>query len=243
MTTIALSLQALRTSIAHIVAKKSLAKLGNHSPAMSDVTLIAVSKMQTADKIRAAFLSQQTHFGENYLQEALSKQTELTDCAITWHFIGPIQSNKTSAIAEHFDWVHTVDRLKVAERLNSTCSTLNKQLNICIQINVSAEDSKSGVSLNDLPMLAQQIQKLTHLKLRGLMAIPAPTNDMTLQHAQFKQIRLAAESLNQSGFALDTLSMGMSDDYEAAILEGATMIRLGTAIFGARPQNTHTLNE
>ena len=240
MTTIALRLQAIRASITHIVAKKNIDKNVNNQLITDCIQLIAVSKMQTADKIREAFMHSQTHFGENYLQEALTKQTELKDCAITWHFIGPIQSNKTSAIAEHFDWVHTVDRLKIAERLDNTCGTLKKQLNICIQVNISQENSKSGVSLSELASLAQQIKKLPHLKLRGLMAIPAPTSDIVLQHAQFKQIRLAAGSLNQQGFAIDTLSMGMSDDYETAILEGATMIRLGTAIFGTRLQNTQS---
>ena len=234
MTTIAHRLQAIHASISHIADKNRPDKTVINQYIADSIQLIAVSKMQTADKVREAYLSGQTHFGENYVQEAVNKQIELKDCTVTWHFIGPIQSNKTGLIAEHFDWVHTVDRLKIAERLNATCGALNKQLNICIQVNVSEEASKSGVFLTDLPLFAQQIQQLPHLKLRGIMAIPAPTRDLTLQHAQFEQVRLACESLNQQGFALDTLSMGMSDDYEVAILEGATMIRLGTLIFGAR---------
>lgn len=237
MTTIAIRLQAIHASITNISAKKKFDKVLKNQYKTDSIQLIAVSKMQTASKIREAYFHDQMHFGENYLQEALIKMAELSDCRITWHFIGPIQSNKTSAIAEHFDWVHTIDRLKIAERLNTTCALLNKKLNICIQVNVSGEISKSGISLTELPQLVQQINQLPHLKLRGLMAIPSPTHDIALQHAQFKQVRLAAESINQQGFSLDTLSMGMSDDYEAAILEGATMIRLGTAVFGPRIQN------
>lgn len=236
MTIIALHLQAIQASIADISAKKKYDKPVNNQYITDSIQLIAVSKMQTANKIREAYGLGQTHFGENYLQEATAKQLMLTDCAITWHFIGPIQSNKTSAIATQFDWVHTIDRLKIAQRLDAACGSIDKKLNVCIQINVSEESSKSGIALTELPLLAQQIKQLPHLSLRGLMAIPAPTEDTALQHAQFRQVRLAAESLNQQGFALDTLSMGMSDDYEAAILEGANMIRLGTAVFGPRLQ-------
>lgn len=234
MTTITHRLQAIHASITHICEKSNRHKAFKNQSVTDSIQLIAVSKMQPANNVREAFLSGQTHFGENYVQEALAKQIELTDCAITWHFIGPIQSNKTSVIAEHFDWVHTVDRLKIAERLNNTCLALNKKINICIQVNVSEEATKSGVLLRDLPQLAEQIKQLPNLNLRGLMAIPAPTKDVALQHLQFEQVRLAALGLNAHSYALDTLSMGMSDDFEAAILEGATMIRLGTLIFGAR---------
>ena len=162
-------------------------------------------------------------------------QKLLQDCAIVWHFIGPIQSNKTALIAEHFDWVHSVDRLKVAQRLASARPSHLPPLNICIQINSSFEDSKSGVAAEELKSFAEAISQIPQLKLRGLMAIPAPTNDETLQHAQFKIVHDAFVNLQQFGHKIDTLSIGMSADFEAAILEGATMIRIGSALFGARP--------
>lgn len=197
------------------------------------VGVIAVSKTHAARSIREAYTTGQRDFGENYLQEALAKQAELSDLDIVWHFIGPIQSNKTRALAAHFDWVHSVDRLKVAERLSEQRSPELAPLNLCIQVNVSGEDSKAGVAPEELPDLAVAVARLPGLRLRGLMAIPAPTDDVTQQRAAFGSLREALASLSIPG--LDTLSMGMSDDLEAAISEGATLVRVGTAIFGPRP--------
>jgi PLP dependent protein len=197
------------------------------------VELIAVSKTQPASAISAAIAAGQHHFGENYLQEALTKQSELANMPdLVWHFIGPIQSNKTAPIAAHFDWVHSVDRFKIAQRLSEQRPEGLAPLNICLQVNVSHEDSKSGVDLTELSALAQAVAVLPRLHLRGLMAIPAPTADPASQRAPFRILRQALESLNIPG--LDTLSMGMSDDLEAAIQEGATFVRIGTAVFGHR---------
>lgn len=205
-----------------------------HSGQSHTVTLCAVSKAQSADRIRAAYVAGQTVFGENYLQEALLKQQDLQDCNIEWHFIGPIQSNKTQAIALHFDWVQSVDRLKIAQRLSAQRPTDKTPLNVCLQINISEEASKSGASRQEILTLAMQIKDLPNLKLRGLMAIPAPSQDESVQRDQFRQLRQLFELLNAQGLALDTLSMGMSGDFVAAIAEGATLIRVGTAIFGNR---------
>lgn len=198
------------------------------------VQLLAVSKAQSAERLKEAYLAGQTEFGENYVQEAISKQSLLEDCNITWHFIGPIQSNKAALIAQHFSWVHSVDRLKIAQRLSSARLSSLAPLNICIQVNSSNEQSKSGVQFKALADLANEISKLPNLKLRGLMAIPAPTTDLSKQHLQFKKIKDAFTELQQNGFEIDTLSIGMSDDYVAAIQEGATIVRIGSAIFGPR---------
>lgn len=198
------------------------------------VTLCAVSKSQPAEVIRAAYAAGQTVFGENYLQEALAKQAQLQDCAIAWHFIGPIQSNKTQQIALQFDWVHSVDRFKIAQRLSDARSQSLPPLNICLQVNISEEASKSGASGQEVLELALKIKQLPHLRLRGLMAIPAPQQDFAAQRDQFRQVRALFDHLNTHGLQLDTLSIGMSGDYEAAIAEGATLVRVGTAIFGAR---------
>jgi pyridoxal phosphate enzyme (YggS family) len=184
--------------------------------------------------MRLAYEAGQTIFGENYVQEAITKQLQLQDCAIEWHFIGPIQSNKTQLIAQHFAWVHSVDRIKIAERLASARPTALGPLNVCIQINSSDESSKSGTDLNTMLELAQVITSLPMLKLRGIMAIPAPSKELTVQRAQFKRVHDAYLHLQQQGYALDTLSIGMSEDFEAAIAEGATIVRIGSAIFGAR---------
>ena len=200
-----------------------------------DITLCAVSKAQPAAAIREAFQAGQTVFGENYLQEALKKQAELQDCAIAWHFIGPIQSNKTQPIALQFDWVHSVDRLKIAQRLSAARPPEREPLNICLQVNISEEASKSGASAPEVLELALNIKQLPQLRLRGLMAIPAPQQDFDAQRDQFRQVRVLFEHLNAHGLQLDTLSIGMSGDYEAAIAEGATLVRIGTAIFGNRP--------
>lgn len=202
--------------------------------ASGSVALIAVSKTQPAAAIRAAYGAGQLAFGENYLQEALEKMAELQSLPLQWHFIGPIQSNKTRPIAEHFAWVHGVDRLKIAQRLSEARPANLPPLDICIEVNVSGEASKGGVAPAELAALADAIAALPRLRLRGLMAIPAPTNDIALQRRQFRMLRELSESLQQHGLALDTLSMGMSEDFPAAIAEGATFVRIGTAIFGPR---------
>lgn len=198
------------------------------------VTLLAVSKTRPADDIRAVAELGQRAFGENYLQEALEKIADLDDLDLEWHFIGPIQSNKTQPIAHHFDWVHSVDRQKVARRLDEQRPAGLAPLNICLQVNVSGEETKSGITLDALPELAREVAALPRLRLRGLMAIPAPCNDPIAQREPFRLLREAYDALIREGFALDTLSMGMSGDLEAAIAEGATMVRIGTALFGQR---------
>ncbi|MBU0806224.1 YggS family pyridoxal phosphate-dependent enzyme [Pseudomonas spirodelae] len=195
------------------------------------IGLLAVSKTKPAAAVREAFAAGAQDFGENYLQEALDKQAELYDLPLTWHFIGPIQSNKTKAIAEHFSWVHSVDRLKIAERLSAQRPAHLPALNICLQVNVSGEASKSGCHPDELPALAQAVTQLPNLRLRGLMTIPEPTDDPIEQRAAFARLRELQQGLN---LGLDTLSMGMSHDLEAAIAEGATWVRIGTALFGAR---------
>ena len=197
----------------------------------NSIHLLAVSKTKPAQALREAYAAGMRDFGENYLQEALGKQAELTDLPLSWHFIGPIQSNKTRAIAENFAWVHSVDRLKIAQRLSEQRPADLPPLNICIQVNVSGEASKSGCTPADLPALANAISALPRLKLRGLMAIPEPTEDRAEQDAAFASVRDLQNSLN---LPLDTLSMGMSHDLESAIAQGATWVRIGTALFGAR---------
>ena len=225
MDTIYDSLQAIQATI--VAAKLSANRT-------DDVDLLAVSKAQPSDKLRAAYLAGQKQFGENYVQEAINKQAELQDCNIIWHFIGPIQSNKTALIAQQFAWVHSVDRLKIAQRLNDARPENMPPLNVCIQINSSEEGSKSGVDIGLQSMLAKAISTMPKLKLRGVMSIPAPTQDFSKQRAQFKIVSDAFKSLQQQGFELDTLSIGMSDDYVAAIQEGATIVRIGSALFGLR---------
>jgi PLP dependent protein len=225
MDTIYNSLQAIQANIHQ-------AKLAVNRT--DDIMLLAVSKAQSADKLREAYLAGQRAFGENYVQEAINKQNTLKDCTIEWHFIGPIQSNKTALIAQHFAWVHSVDRLKIAVRLNEARPQTLPPLNVCIQINSSEEGSKSGVDISLQAMLAKEIDAMPNLKLRGIMAIPAPTKDFAKQRTQFKIVADAFKNLQQQGFKLDTLSIGMSDDYIAAIHEGATIVRIGSAIFGAR---------
>ena len=198
------------------------------------VTLVAVSKTHPAAMLREAYSVGLTHFGESYLQEALDKIAQLADLAITWHFIGPIQSNKTRPIAENFAWVHGVDRLKIAQRLAESRPASLPPLNVCLQVNVSGEASKAGCTPDELLGLAQALMLLPNLKLRGLMAIPEPTADINKQRQQCCLLRQLRDTLNQQGLALDTLSMGMSDDFASAIMEGSTMVRIGTAIFGQR---------
>lgn len=200
------------------------------------VQLLAVSKTKPASMVREAWHLGQKHFGESYLQEALDKIDELNELSdIHWHFIGPIQSNKTLDISSRFDWVHSVDRLKIAQRLNDQRPEELPPLNICLQVNISEETSKSGIDLKDLPSLVQSIASLPNLKLRGLMAIPAPETDIEKQREPFKKLAHQLNALNDEFFlSMDTLSMGMTDDLEAAIVEGSTMIRIGTALFGSR---------
>jgi pyridoxal phosphate enzyme (YggS family) len=200
----------------------------------SGVRLLAVSKTRPAQAVRTACEAGIIEFGENYLSEALDKIAQLQDLPLCWHFIGPIQSNKTRPIAAHFDWVHSIDRLKIARRLNEARLDSQPPLQVCLQVNVSAETTKAGVSLNELPELARAVAQLPRLNLRGLMAIPRPTTDETEQRAGFRTLRLALEDLQQTLPGLDTLSMGMSADLEAAIAEGATIVRVGTDIFGPR---------
>lgn len=200
------------------------------------VTLLAVSKTRSSEELRAMAAQGIHRFGENYLQEALQKIEALADLTLEWHFIGPIQSNKTRPLAEHFDWVHSVDRLKIAQRLSEQRPSQLPPLQLCLQVNISGEQSKSGVTLAELPQLAHEVARLPHLKLRGLMAIPAPADSFEQQRQPFAQLRQALEQLRGEGLELDTLSMGMSDDLEAAIAEGASLVRIGTALFGPRPR-------
>ena len=230
MSTIEQNLQAVRGAIAQAALAAQRAPEG--------VTLLAVSKTFGADAVLAAARAGQTAFGENYLQEALDKIAAVKlaspQGALAWHFIGPIQSNKTRPIAEHFDWVHTVEREKIAARLSEQRPAGLPDLNICLQVNISGEASKSGVTPTQLPALARAVAQLPHLRLRGLMAIPEPETDVALQRRAFAQLRALYEQLNADGLSLDTLSMGMSADMRAAVQEGATIVRVGTAIFGAR---------
>jgi hypothetical protein len=199
------------------------------------VRLLAVSKTFPVEDLRAAQAAGQDCFGESYLNEALPKIAALAAPAPEWHYIGPLQSNKTRAIAEHFAWVHSVDRLRSAQRLSDQRPADAPPLNVCIQVNISGEVTKSGATLEALPELARAVAALPRLRLRGLMAIPAPNDDATAQRAAFRRLRAARDSLNTTlGLGLDTLSMGMSDDLEAAVAECATLVRVGSAIFGAR---------
>lgn len=198
------------------------------------VRLLAVSKTHEVEQIREALAAGQTEFGESYVQEAIAKITALAGAPIEWHFIGPIQSNKTAQIAAHFDWVHSVDRLKIAQRLNDQRGE-RPPLNVCIQVNTSGEASKAGIHEAELEALALAICQLPRLHLRGLMTIPAPESDPAKQHLPFRRLRDLLEKLNRLGLGLDTLSMGMSGDMATAIAEGATIVRIGTAVFGPRP--------
>ena len=202
--------------------------------AKAPVALLAVSKTWPAQAVREAHAAGQKAFGESYVQEALGKMKELSDLDLEWHFIGPVQGNKARAIAEHFDWVHSVDREKIALKLSEARPRNLPPLQVCIQVNISGEASKSGIAPAEVQNLAKIIGGLPNLKLRGLMAIPEPTRDEKLQRARFSELGKLKGQLCESGFDLDTLSMGMSEDMESAILEGATMVRVGSAIFGTR---------
>ena len=223
----------LRQNIQQVQARINAAE--KHSSRIEGIVqLLAVSKTRSANEIRNAFAEGLTNFGENYLQEALEKQQQLTDLAICWHFIGPIQSNKTAAIAQHFDWVHSVDRIKIGRRLSEQRPAELEPLNICLQINISGEASKSGIAITDAAKLARQLIELPNIRLRGLMAIPSPTADNSKLENEFAQMKTLFEQLKAQGLNLDTLSMGMSNDLECAIAAGATIVRVGTALFGPR---------
>ncbi|MFT4173068.1 MAG: YggS family pyridoxal phosphate-dependent enzyme [Rhodocyclaceae bacterium] len=204
--------------------------------AAGEVGLLAVSKTFDALAVRQAWEAGQRVFGESYLQEALDKMAQLADLPIEWHFIGPLQSNKTRPVANHFAWVHSVDRLKIAQRLSEQRDIHLPPLNVCVQVNVSGEASKSGVAPAEVPALLAAVTALPRLRLRGLMCIPEPTGDAALARGRFAQLRQLRDRANEAeGLAMDTLSMGMSDDMEWAIAEGATLVRVGSAIFGDRP--------
>lgn len=203
------------------------------------VLVVAVSKGQAPEKIREAFAVGQRAFGESYVQEALAKQEALRDLPLEWHFLGPLQGNKTMPVALHFAWVHGLDRLKIAERLsNARESAALPPLNVCLQVNLSGEASKSGVMVDEVSVLARAITGLPGLKLRGLMTLPERTSDASLLRKRFSGLRQLRESLGKEGFVLDTLSMGMSEDFASAVAEGSTIVRIGTAIFGERQRKT-----
>ncbi|RZJ01467.1 MAG: YggS family pyridoxal phosphate-dependent enzyme [Rubrivivax sp.] len=207
-----------------------------HGRPPASVTLLAVSKTFGSDAVREAHALGQTLFGENYVQEALDKMDALSDlrALLQWHLIGPLQSNKTRAVAERFDWVQSVDRFKIAQRLSEQRPATLPPLQVCLQVNTSGEASKSGLAPAEVPALARSVAALPRLRLRGLMALPAPTDDADAQHEAHRALKRLFDQLNAEGLALDTLSMGMSADLEAAIAEGSTMVRVGTAIFGGR---------
>ncbi|MGH8681268.1 MAG: YggS family pyridoxal phosphate-dependent enzyme [Burkholderiales bacterium] len=227
MDTIENRLQAVKSRIA------SACRSAARDP--RDIVLVAVSKSFPAADIGAAHAAGQRDFGENHVQEALAKRDALGDRDLVWHFVGPLQSNKTRPVAVRFDWVHSIDRLRVAERLAAQRPEQLPPLQVCVQVNVSGEASKSGVDPGEAPALAHAVARLPRLRLRGLMTIPEPTSDTALQQRRFATLHALKERLGREGLALDTLSMGMSDDLEAAIAAGATMVRVGTAIFGPRP--------
>jgi pyridoxal phosphate enzyme (YggS family) len=228
MDTIEKRLQAVKSRIAAACAA------AGRDP--RDIVLVAVSKTFPAAAVRAAHAAGQRDFGENHAQEAATKIEALADLALVWHFIGPIQSNKTRLVAERCAWVHSIDRLKIAERLSAQRPEALPPLQACIQVNVSGEATKSGVAPDEAPALARAVAALPRLRLRGLMTIPEPTDDPALQRRRFESLRALKDRLVGGGLALDTLSMGMSDDLEAAVAAGATMVRVGTAIFGVRPR-------
>jgi pyridoxal phosphate enzyme (YggS family) len=230
MSIIAGNLQAVEATITDAVKASERTR--------NDVQLLAVSKTFPAQAVLDAMAAGQLAFGENYLQEALDKIASVAqaqpDAAVEWHFIGPIQSNKTRPIAASFAWVHTVERLKIAQRLSEQRPPELGPLNICLQVNISGEASKSGASPEELPALAREVAQLPNLRLRGLMAIPEPTTDVAEQRAAFARVRALFDALRAEGLELDTLSMGMSGDLAPAIAEGATIVRVGSAIFGKR---------
>ena len=239
--TLAASMNTIEQALNHTLERIAGACAAAGRPP-SGVTLLAVGKTRPAADVRAAFAAGQRDFGENYVQEALAKMAELQDLrrhppsadSIRWHLIGPLQSNKTREVAEQFDWVHSVDRLRIAQRLSDQRPADLPPLQVCLQVNVSGEASKSGIAPEDLPSLAHAVAALPRLSLRGLMSIPEPAQGLDAQRQPHRALRVLMEDLRAQGLPLDTLSMGMSDDLEAAVLEGSTIVRVGTAIFGAR---------
>lgn len=226
-------MQNIENNLAHIHHQIETAATVYNRKANS-ISLLAVSKKKPSSDLRSAYASGQRDFGENFLQEAQSKMRELADLNIVWHFIGPVQSNKTRALAESFDWVHCVDRRKVAERLSNQRPESMPPLNICIQVNIDHESSKSGIDPDNLIDFAEAIRDLPQIRLRGLMAIPAQRSNFELQREPFAKLKQSLHDLQQRGLECDTLSMGMSHDMLAAIAEGSTLVRIGTAIFGER---------
>jgi hypothetical protein len=228
MESIAQALQQVKGRIDRAIAQSGRAP--------GSVALLAVSKTQPAAAVRQAHAAGQRAFGENYVQEALAKIDALADlrAQLEWHLIGPLQSNKTAVVAQAFDWVHSVDRLKIAQRLSEQRPARLPPMNICLQVNISGEASKSGLLPGEVADVAQAVSVLRGLRLRGLMSIPAPATDPAAQRAPHRALRELLASLNARGLGLDALSMGMSDDLEAAVAEGATLVRVGTAIFGRR---------
>jgi PLP dependent protein len=225
--------QNLTLHVNHVRSRiRSAANAAGRDPAT--VSLVAVTKAKTAETVRLAATVGVTDFGENYLQEALAKMDQLADLPLKWHFIGSIQSNKTRAIAERFDWVHSVDRLNVARRLSEQRPFHAQPLNICIQVALVPEPAKGGVAPDALLDLARAVAELPHIHLRGLMCVPPPQATPKDERAVFARLKAALERLNAGGLKLDTLSMGMSGDFESAIAEGATLVRIGTALFGSR---------
>lgn len=226
MSTLASALQSVRARIDR--AARAAGRDG------SEIRLLAVSKSWPAHRVREAWQAGQCAFGENYAQEGVQKIGQLSDLDIEWHFIGPIQSNKTRVLAENFAWVHSVDREKIAARLSAARPPELPPLQVCLQVNVSGEETKGGVPAADAYALALAVSGLSRLRLRGLMAIPRPERDREAQRKWFRILRELRDRIDAQGIALDTLSMGMSDDLEAAVMEGATIVRVGTAIFGPR---------
>lgn len=226
MTAIQARLQTVRQRI------ESACRQAHRAPA--SVLLLAISKTFSAASIRDAYSAGQRSFGENYVQEGVEKITELADLDLDWHFTGPLQSNKSRQVAARFAWVHAIDRLKIAQRLSDARSPHLPELNVCIQVNLSGEPTKRGAAAQEVDALARSVSVLPRLKLRGLTTIPEPCNDVARPRVRFAELRRLLETLNTEGLGLDTLSMGMSSDLEAAILEGATIVRVGTAIFGSR---------
>ncbi len=202
--------------------------------ATNSVKLLAVSKRKPIEDIQSLYQLGQRDFGENYLQEALTKISSIAEKNIVWHFIGPIQSNKTTQIAENFHWVHSIDRLKIAQRLSNSRPDDLPPLNVCIQVNISEEESKSGISADELDELVAAVSELKNLQLRGLMTLPLPSKEFSVQYEQCKELSTLLVQLNKQGYEMDTLSMGTSQDLEAAIAAGSTMVRIGTAVFGPR---------
>ena len=220
------ALDAVRTRIGELELR--------HGREPGSVSLLAVSKTKPPEAVRAAIAAGQHAFGENHLQDAMTKVEALAGLDASWHFIGAVQSNKTRPIAAHFDWVHAIERAKIAVRLSEQRPAGRGPLDVCIQVNVSGEHTKSGVDPREVESLARVVHELPGLRLRGLMALPRPSSDLESQRAPFRQLREIREDLNSRGFELDTLSMGMTGDLEAAVAEGATVVRVGTAIFGPR---------